>query len=321
MRNILLILIALLSFAVWPARQIYAQSGCVGDPCVFETPTPGPTPTATTPAGTGTPTAVPLPTAVEFPNPQYPVPTSIPTVSFPTLPSPIAVTLPAPTPISNLTPSPFPLPSPITSSLLITAPSPITLSTLNLPVTGSTTVELSEISTTIVVSYTQIQTFSGQLTGTQAFTTASQVISGTTEFTNDLISYTNSITQSYTELQGTEVITVLSAPIDYVPELPRPLADVGWTFEQLGGDESFTLRSWSGFAGYIASLPVQLVKSIFRLADYLGPFGLFLIWLLIMFVLVIAVEGMKLLYHIIITVVDVIMKLVDLIGQYLPTGG
>jgi hypothetical protein len=256
-----------------------------------------------------------------FPNPNYRAPTSIPISSFPALPSPIAVSLPAPTPIWNTTPQPLPLPQPITGTLFFQPPGVITFNVLVGP--GITPVALLAISTTIPVSYAPLYTLDleGQSTDTAVFATVNQMISDTTATAEELILYTNSITQSYLALQRTEVITILAAPDNYVPDLPRPLANVGWTFEQLGGGERFSLRSWSSFVGYIASLPIQLVRSLFQMVTYLGPFGLFLVWLLIMFGLVVTIEALKLLYHIVVTLLDILIKLIDLLGQYLPTGG
>jgi hypothetical protein len=317
---------AILSLCFFVLAQLQfatAQSGCVGDPCIFETPTPGNTPTATPVPGTGTPTAVAVPDAVEFPQPNYSVPTSIPTIDFPALPTALQVTLPAPTPLANLTPTPLPLPSVITSSFFISAPAAISLTALAGPVTGTASVDLTAISTTLLISYTPFVTLSGEttLTGTTLITTVGDLIGVAGTTAQDLISYTNSISQSYADLQSTEAITVLTAPADYVPDLPRPMANVGWTFEQMDTNDSFSLRSWAGFVGYVASLPISIIKAYVEFASNLGPFSLFLTWLLIMFGIWATINALRLLYHIIITIVDVVIKIIDLIGQYLPTGG
>lgn len=215
----------------------------------WETPTPTPTP--------GTPTPYPVPPsatvyatppeAVTLPGPgSFPVPTSIPAISFPSLPSPI----PTPLPLS-LTPIPTP-----NYSSTITYTTALTLS------------------------------FGGGVTDSAAYTGVSDVIGTGTGWLSDVLTYTGWLSGEVATLQQTGTFTLYNAPAWYAPDLPRPMADVGWTFEQLQADidagQRYTLSNWAWFAGYMASLPFQLVKVLFQIVQFLGPLGLFIIWLLLM---------------------------------------
>lgn len=278
-----------------PLSLAFAQ-GC-GTEC-FYTPTPPPTVTVTPTPGAGTPTAVPFPPTVEFPQVEYSVPTPIPTLSFPDAPSPLDITLPGPP--SDINPAPISTLAPF-SITPFTAPAPISIST--------------NLSSTTPITFTCSGLPSGDV---ETFLYPPVCV-----FLLDIITYTNYLSSEVEALQATtHVITIQIAPAEYAPDLPRPLADVGYTFEKYGGNvdtgERFTLLSWAGFFGYIASLPIQLVKALYELADYLGPFGLFLGWLLVMLGLVAFIELMKFLYNAIITLIDLTMKVLDLIGQWFP---
>ncbi|NJN95685.1 MAG: hypothetical protein HC875_17020 [Anaerolineales bacterium] len=104
-------------------------------------------------------------------------------------------------------------------------------------------------------------------------------------WTTDVVSFTSWLSAS-TSINGTDTFTVASAPGWYAPSLPRPLADVGWTFETMQGGiatgQRYSLAAWAALAGYLASLPIQLIKSVMDVFRFMGPFGLFVGWLLIM---------------------------------------
>lgn len=218
--------------------------------------TPTPTPTPSTP----TPYPVPpsstviatAPSTVVLPGPgDFPVPTSIPALDFPPPPSPINPDdLPTPAPLS-LTPIPTP-----------------------------------NYSTTI--SYTTAVTldFSTTITDSSAYTGVSGILNTGSGWISNVVSYTGWLSGEVGTLQQTGTFTIATAPAWYAPDLPRPMADIGWTFEQLqsGIDtgERYSLSTWAWFTGYTASMPVQLVKVLFQIIQFLGPLGLFLIWLLIM---------------------------------------
>jgi len=267
---------------------IWAQSGCVGDPCVFETPTPGPTSTPTNTPAAGTPTAVPMPTAYNpFPAP-YGAPTSIPLYDFPDVPSPIAVTLPAPDPFDSLTPTPFAMPG------------VISLTAISGPVTGTEAISLSEISTGLSISYSALITLdlTGEgISGTGSYTYSEGLIGEGQAVISDVVSYTTWLTGQVEVMEYTSSLTIATAPDWYAPQLPREMADIGWTFELLGSDmpspTRYNINTWSYLIGSTVAMPIKLLKWVWTFFRALGPFGLFLIWLLV--VMLPAVFGIKIL--------------------------
>lgn len=294
-----LALAALLTIIAWPMAAL-AQSGCVGDPCVFYTPTATGTPSPLPTVGAGTPTPVGMPSAVPFPDPDYGQPTSIPAISFPDVPAPLQPTI-----------------NPM--------PSPLALATISPPVTGSVAVGLSEISTTISLSYTTPLTLSGglssTLTGTQIYSTFNGMIGAGQGIISNVASYTNYISGEINRLQYTETITISAAPDWYAPYMPREFANVGWTFELMDSRmysvSRISLNAWATLFGYMSALPFRLIKNIWELFRFLGPFGLFLIWLLA--IMLPAVFGFRLLiflknmvvrvFNFVLWVIDWILKL------------
>lgn len=178
---------------------------------------------------------------------------------------------------------------------------------------------MATISTTIPLSYGTALTLNTTVSVTNSpyFTPAYDLVLSTQGLISDVVTYTNTITQDYMDIQGTETITVIQAPDDYAPTLPRPMADVGYTFEQLspGVDtgQRFSIASWGAFLGYIGSLPFQFVKTLWALATYMGPFSLFLGWVLIMFGFVIVFNAIKFIWHLIITIIDLAYAVWELI--------
>jgi hypothetical protein len=137
----------------------------------------------------------------------------------------------------------------------------------------------------------------------------------------ETIRYTTWLSDEIAAIDYTGTFTIQTAPAWYAPSLPRPLADAGWTFETLqsGIDtgERYNISAWASFTGYIASLPVQLIKSLYDLFAFLGPFGLFVIWLLVMLPLVLFFKAIIFLknlavglYNLLMTVSDLILALV-----------
>lgn len=322
----LIVALLLVALLVVPAL---AQSGCSGDPCLFFTPTATATGTPRPTPGPGTPTAVPMPGASPFPRPFYGIPTSIPNVTYPQVGSPIAVTLPAPpaltprstpsplpmpspltmtlplpNPITNTTPSPLSLPAPLTSTFGLTAPNPVNLN----PVTAFSSTNLVDLITP------------QPLNGSQPFS-QSQIITNTNDFVGNAISYTTWLSGEVAALNYTETFTIAVAPAWYAPALPRPMANVGYTFETLqAGIETghrYHIWTWAAFFGYIVSLPIQLIKAIFDLFRFLGAFGLFVIWLLIMLPVVLFFKILEFLKSLVIKlfnfIIDAIRFILDLI--------
>mgnify|MGYP001235057240 CR=1 FL=1 len=277
-----------------------AQSGCTGDPCVFYTPTPTSTRTPTATPGPGTPTAVPMAPTVVFPRPVYANPTSIPALTFPTA-NP-----------NGYNPDPLALPSPL--SMAIT---PEPFNTPSLGVVTST--DVSGISTNIFLSYPtpSVITATGSTSGTIGGFDQG-IIGG---WITTTISYTIWLTETAASLQYTETFTIATAPAWYAPDLPRPMADVGWTFETLQSDigTNYGIPAWSGFFGYIISLPIQFIKMLFQIAQYLGPLGLFLIWLLVMLPFALFTRAILFIKNLIIGLFNLIHKIIRFIGDIWDT--
>lgn len=247
---------------------VLAQSGCTGDPCVFYTPTPTVTGTPSPTPGSGTPTAVPMPATVIFPIPDYSQPTSIPVLSLPTA-NP-----------NGYTPPTIVLPSPLAISY-----TPPAFSTPSLGVVTST--PLISINTSLELSYdTPLGISTPGITGTDSYTDVDVSLIGVSGLVSDVVSYTTWLSTTAANINPTETFTIATAPDWYAPPLPRPLADVGWTFEtmQTGIDEGrrYSMAAWAGFFGYVASLPFQFLKVLYQIVQFLGPLGLFITWLLLM---------------------------------------
>ena len=273
--------------------------------CTWEnincTPTPSPTPTGTiTPQPTSTyqPTPILIGSGLQAPN--FSVPTSIPALEFEPIPAPSPVSI-------GITPMPTP-------------------DYADFVITPTATITLSQINTTLSLSYTTPSPVNlsaqGGLTLTGSISGSAGDYAGWLE---GVVSYTNYLTGEIVALQGSQTITVINAPTWYSPDLPRPMASVGWTFEQLtdpnGSVGNFTISSWAGFFGYVISLPFQFIKSLWQLVSYFGPFGLFLGWLMMMFVIVLAVHAQVFIIRFLIVVIRVVVRIAELLGEWLPTGG
>lgn len=293
-------------------KQVFAQTPTpFGHTCHWEydcTPTPTGTLEGTV---TSTP-ETPVPTSefeegFGFEAPSFPKPTGIPGISFGT-------------PIPELDFTPVPAPSPLAITLTPWA-SP-DYPTINL--TPNPSVTLASISTTIdIPSFSTPMGINTPVTGTGGFSgtgALDDAIDDIGDFSGDLMGYTNSLTATTTAMQGSETITVVTAPAWYAPDLPRPLADVGYTFEIMTDPEAntanFTVSSWASFFGYIASLPFQFIKSLWQLVAYFGPFGLFLAWLFIMFLLLVTWYGVVSLIRLIIMGIRFIKQLIELIPGF-----
>lgn len=282
-----------------------AQGGCTGDPCLFYTPTATATATARPTVGPGTPTPVPMPSAVPFPRPNYGIPTSIPVISLPTA-NPNGVTLPT-----------VNLPSPLAISY-----TPPAFSTPSLGVVTAT--PLVSINTSLELSYDSPMGISTPgITGSESYSDTSVYLIGVSGLVSDVVSYTTWLSTTVANINPTETFTIASAPDWYAPPLPRPLADVGWTFEtmQSGIDEGrrYSMSAWAGFSGYVVSLPFQFMKVLYQIVQFLGPLGLFLAWLLLMAPLVTYFRILLFFKNLFISLLNFIIKvigfLLDLLGS------
>lgn len=292
-------IVAFVTMIIWPMSAI-AQTGCVGDPCVFFTPTVTGTPSPLPTVGSGTPELYGMPTPVPFPIPHYGKPTSIPAFEFGDIPDPIDPVL-----------------SPITGAL--------TFATIEPPAGYTSVVVLSDISTTLNLSYAAPSSFSGvgtsTFTSSQIYSTFNGIIGAGQGVISSVVSYTTYISGEINRLQYTETITITTAPTWYAPFMPREFANVGWTFEQMDDRmysvSRISINSWATLFGYMSALPFRLIKNLWELFRFLGPFGLFLIWLLA--VMLPAVFGIRLLvflkglivriFNFILTVIEFLLSL------------
>jgi hypothetical protein len=289
-----LLLSALLSLPVM------AQSGCTGDPCVFYTPTGTSTSVPTATAGPGTPTAVPMAATVVFPHPNYAAPTSIPAATFPTVSS------------SGYNPATLAWPSPLAITV-----TPLAVTTPNL---GSITeTDLSTAQTGLSISYRTPMALSSStsISGSGSYTVVDGLAGDLDGFVGDMVSYTDYLSTTAANIVPTGTFTVITAPDWYAPAMPRPAANVGWTFEQLrSGVElgsRYSLPAWAGFTGYITSIPFQLVKLLYQLVQFLGPLGLFLAWLLIMFPIVLWMRFFLFIKNTFVSFLNFIVKIVSFV--------
>jgi hypothetical protein len=130
---------------------------------------------------------------------------------------------------------------------------------------------------TLPTPYFKPYVVTGTLTGTVVYSD----ITGYAGFVSSVLSATMALSQA-TAITDSGAIMVASAPIDYAPYLPRPMADVGYTIENMNVTEHYGLRQWAAFAGLMVSMPFQLLKILYLLVQFAGPLGLFITWLLVM---------------------------------------
>ena len=136
---------------------------------------------------------------------------------------------------------------------------------------------------------------SSTITNSVGFTFATTLLSDGQDIISSVVSYTGYITGEVAALEGTESLSITAPPAWYAPLLPRDMAAVGWTIELIDSDtaHNYSLSTWSYLFGYMASLPVRLIRSLWNFFRYLGPVGLFLIWLIV--VMLPAVLGFRIL--------------------------
>lgn len=132
-------------------------------------------------------------------------------------------------------------------------------------------------------------------------------------WTTNIISLTTWLSDTAT-ITNTDSFTLSVAPSWYAPTLPDDLANVGWTFEQMGGGidtgQRYTIASWAALAGYIAALPIQLTKSVMELFRFMGPFGYFVAWLLVLLPAVLIFKWIEFIKNLIIKLFNFILDLI-----------
>lgn len=253
-------------------------------PLPTATPPAGATPTPT-PAGTVTPTPTaigPTPTLPNFNDPNYGAePTAIPGVSFPAVVS----FPPTPQPPVETTPTLVP----IQTNLTLTYPTPAII---------TQTQELT-IATGVISDMTGL-----------ALSTQSTI--------SDIVSYTNYLSATlYQATLATDTLPTDTAPSWYAPALPRPMADVGWRFEIMSQDvrKRYSLAEWGIWTAQLLALPVQFIKGLAAIAQLMGPFGLLLGWLLVMFPVVLLFKLLDFIKQLLIQIFNFVVEIIRLIGD------
>jgi len=316
-QNLIIAASLLLGFALLLPAISHGQGACNWENICTPTPDPGATATAT-PDPAATATATPQPNATApfdsqpFSAPEFGMPTGIPTAN-------LNQQYPAPAPWDA---SPIAAPDAVTINPIATANYPAI--TLSMPVTY-TVIAITEITIPISISITP-----AAVTGTIATTSTntgpfSSTVYSLQSYADGIYSYTNTISGNIAALEGTNTITVLTAPAWYAPELPRPFANIGWTFEkQTGPDDAipnFTTESFAAFTGDIIALPFSFIRMIWETLGRFGPFGLFLAWLFIMVLFVFTMEATRFFLGLFSVSVRFIVRLIELLGGWVPTGG
>jgi hypothetical protein len=143
--------------------------------------------------------------------------------------------------------------------------------------------------------------------------------------TGDIISYTSWLSGEITALEGRETFTLSAAPAWYAPQLPRDIANVGWTFELLNTEAGnrYTMQTWAAMFGSIVAMPIKLSLNIWELFRFFGPFGLFVIWLLTMAVLVfnlnvlnLLLKSAKTMYEFVLSTIAVLSNLLQWLWSF-----
>jgi len=143
-------------------------------------------------------------------------------------------------------------------------------------------------------------------------------------YISDMVSYTAWLSGEIATMQATNTFTIATAPAWYAPDLPRPMADVGYTFELMQvdidtGTTRYSLTNWASLLGHIVSLPVQLAKTLYQIAQFLGPIGLFLTWLLIMLPFVLFIKLFVFIKNIFTSLLNTLIELVKILLDILNT--
>ena len=273
-----------------------------------------------------TPTPLPRPTIPNFPDDPYyeMVPTAIPDIDLPVLPG-----LPSPPPIPQVTPSPWVTPQ-LPEINLPDTPPPVTpspwatpqLPEINLPETPIPT--LSPINASIGLSYSTPApiNISADMTATNTISGISGLLLSTRDTISDIVSYTNGLSTTIYQITiATDTLNIDHAPDWYAPALPRPMADVGWRFEQMGTDVTrrYSIAAWGIWMIEVLTLPIKFIKGLSFIAELFGPFGLFLAWLLIMFPVVLLFKALNWLKNLIIQIFNFLFDLIRIIiGKLVP---
>lgn len=311
-------------------------------PDILGTPIPSSTPTVTpdcdvscfaTPQPTLPWMATLLPTiqGTRLPRPIN-LPTRIPQLSPPSLTLP---DLSIPTPRNINTPSAIGTPnlSLPTPSGFASTPQRITVTPPSLPTPGfsyefSATVTVVAMSTLAskqftlsIVMSTTVYTLDMSATATASTVVSSSyvVVEGfgvATGYISQAISLTNRLS-STTLGSPTATITMRTAPNDYVPQVPRQMANVGYTFEQManGDNSQYGPLAYAQFAGQITTIPFHLLLLMRDILGLLGPLGLFIAWVIVMTPFVSIVKTIVFIKSLIIGSFNMFLRMIAFMAQ------
>jgi len=122
---------------------------------------------------------------------------------------------------------------------------------------------------------------------------------------------------------GTDTLSFSNAPDWYAPALPRPVADVGWQFEEMGQDvrKRYSITHWGAWVAQVLALPIQFIKGLRFLTEMFSPFGLMLAWLLIMFPVVLVFRELEYLKDLIIRLINILWEIVKFVISFIPGVG
>jgi len=256
------------------------------------------TPTPTTTPATETPTPGP---AEQFPWNYGQLPTRIPPVVFPTWPS---------TSVSSFPPTP----SWLISLPLIPTPPPLSATATAMP-----------ISFTLPLSYytpapfwpTPTPTTTGTITPTSTPTATATATPTREDIIGVLDGVSNQLQLEAAAMQTPVTFTISTPPADYAPSLPRNIAAVGWTIENMDSSAGlgFGVTAWASLFGYIVSLPFQIAKMLYNIFNLLGPMRLFIAWLFILLPWVLYVKLFIFIKNLLISMVNLVIKVVQFIGD------
>jgi len=163
---------------------------------------------------------------------------------------------------------------------------------------------------------------SGQsISTTQLITDVSDFLSGTQSTLNEVVSYTDYFSATmYEIILNDDVLDENDAPEWYATPLPRPVANVGWRFEQMSQDtrKRYSVASWGVWVAETAALPVQMVKGLRWITEIFSPLGLFIGWLLIMLPIVAVFRAMKWLKNAFIGIFNFVFEVIKFLISLIP---
>jgi hypothetical protein len=222
-----------------------------------------------------------------------------------------------------MTPEALAMPDAI-SLTLNDAPAPLSL-------TETTAISLTTINTGLAISYSTPLSLTAPITNSSGYTFVTDLNTDGRAIISEVVSYTDYLSNEVALLMYTDTLTITAAPDWYAPYLPREMANIGWTFEQVGQGSiaRYSLDTWAYLFGAMVAMPIRLSWGVWELFSFLGPFGLFMIWLIV--IMLPAVTGFKILLFIkntfirlinfALTVIDWILKLWNAVPWYLGGPG